>query len=226
VFLYNSINGDPYEGKTISLTYSQVGLEDARRPKIAIDPDDNLYVVWHDSPGGRQTALYQVWSLDNNGDLSLASDTDILNELGSSAQNPRMSVSQDDVYVTWGQVKSENDPDNQYGVILDNLSDTLPFLALTRDSNDESAYEPRIATGGGAPQLVWHELSSVDNHDLNTEAFYWKQSFVVAAAIAGDDEPGTEKFWMLIFLIAIALALAIYFVRARLLPSRSKVRPS
>ena len=178
-------------------------------------------MVWQDEPESPRKSLYQVWSLDNDGAITLVNDTDVLHQLGSSARNPQISVSQEDVFVTWEQRRSENFPDHDFGVILEEISSTPQNLALIRDGDQESAYEPRIATGGGEPQLVWHEESSVDNHDTNSEAFFWRQSFAVSPSVGGDDkedpeEPFSKEFWIVIILIVIALGWGIFFARARI----------
>ncbi len=83
-------------GKTIALTYELYDLNDARKPKIAVGSGDNLYVLWHDSSAAQKLSLYQIWSLDAGDDLTPVNETDILNESGSSAQNPRIATGGDD----------------------------------------------------------------------------------------------------------------------------------
>lgn len=92
-----SYDGDPYN--------------DAFDPDIAIDNNDNIYVVWHQRPVSDTSEIHISISTDGGDTWSgTAADRYISYRSGHIASNPFIAVApNDDIYVVWDERTDPND---------------------------------------------------------------------------------------------------------------------
>lgn len=133
-------------------------------PSVAIDPHDNVHIVWYDNRDGNYEVYYR--NLDNNGN-PLSNEIRLTSSNGDSKQ-PRIAVDrQSNLHITW-QDNRDGNIEVYYKKLDNNGTSLTPDIRITNSTG--SSESPTIATDlDGNVHLTWS-----DNREGNNEVYYKK----------------------------------------------------
>lgn len=138
---------------------------------IAIDTDDNIYVVWTDARNG-DDGIY-IQKLNSNGDRLWVLDKRVNVETYSNQHSPKITIDGDDnIYVVWTDNRNINNNSNE-DIYLQKLdSDGLKYsrdyrINVNNDPSSQNSVD--ITMNGNYPIIVWS-----DNRNDNRDVYFSK----------------------------------------------------
>jgi len=141
-------------------------------PSIAVDGNDNIYVVWTDGRSG-DDGIY-IQKLNSDGDKLWSPDKRVNVETYSNQHSPKISIDENDnIYVVWTDNRNINNNSNE-DIYLQKLDTS--GLKYSRDyrvntNNDPSSQNSAdISMNGDYPIIVWSDNRN-DNHDIYFSKF-------------------------------------------------------
>ncbi|MDD4290484.1 MAG: prepilin-type N-terminal cleavage/methylation domain-containing protein [Patescibacteria group bacterium] len=141
-------------------------------PSIAVDKNDNIYVVWTDGRSG-DDGIY-IQKLNSDGDRLWSSDKRVNVETYSNQHSPKISIDEDNnIYVVWIDNRNINNNSNEDIYIQKLDSGGLKYSRDYRvnTNNDPSSQNSAdISMNGNYPIIVWSDNRN-DNHDIYFSKF-------------------------------------------------------
>jgi len=125
-------------------------------PRIAIS-ENNVYVVWEDYSLGNSTQSEIMLIRSTNSGANFASAEDLSDSPGQST-DPRIAVSEGNVYVVWEDATSEGNSEIEFVRSADRGATFSTAKNLS--NNDGISFDPRVAVSGNNVYVVWEDTSS------------------------------------------------------------------
>jgi hypothetical protein len=125
-------------------------------PRIAIS-ENNVYVVWEDYSLGNSTESEIMLIRSTNSGANFASAEDLSDSPGQST-DPRIAVSEGNVYVVWEDASSEGNSEIEFVRSADRGATFSTAKNLS--NNDGISFDPRVAVSGNNVYVVWEDTSS------------------------------------------------------------------
>jgi hypothetical protein len=161
---------------TVAQVVSTVSTLNSFRPAIAVDPFDNVHIVWQDqtgykSSGGDSDIFYRRWNATTS---SWSTTLVISNQSTSHSHAPFLATDDSgNVHIVWFDYTdysgAGNDADIVYRLWNHTTTTWGPVEVVSTSSNDESLW-PRIATQNQTAFVVWQDptpiLSSGSDNDI------------------------------------------------------------
>ncbi len=159
MFLKSTNGGDTWDHSDADFPISFPGGPRAFAPKIAVDNNYNIHVIWQQLSGGNAEIFYGF--SEDNGDTwtSQAVDRIISFPDGNAAQYPEIAIdNNDNVYVVWMEMNETSLNTVHFGKKLAGeaqfSSETADFPVSLDHAGTE--FEPSIAvTPNGSVHVVW-----------------------------------------------------------------------
>jgi hypothetical protein len=125
-------------------------------PRIAIS-ENNVYVVWEDYSLGNSTQSEIMLIRSTNSGANFVSAEDLSDSPGQST-DPRIAVSEGNVYVVWEDATSEGNSEIEFVRSADRGATFSTAKNLS--NNDGISFDPRVAVSGNNVYVVWEDTSS------------------------------------------------------------------
>jgi hypothetical protein len=126
-------------------------------PRIAIS-ESNVYVVWVDYSLGNSTQSDIMLIRSTNRGANFASAENLSNSPGESA-DPRIAVSESNVYVVWEDTTSETG--NSDVKFVRSADSGATFTSARNLSNNVGiSFDPRVAVSGSDVYVVWEDTTT------------------------------------------------------------------
>jgi hypothetical protein len=154
IILARSTNGGANFGPSRNLSNS---LGESFDPRIAIS-GSNVYVVWVDYSLGNSTKSDIMLIRSTSGGANFASAENLSNSPGE-ASDPRIAVSESNVYVVW----EDTTPETGNGEIkFARSSDGGATFASAKNlsNNNGISFDPRIAVSESNVYVVWEDTTT------------------------------------------------------------------
>jgi hypothetical protein len=126
-------------------------------PRISIS-DRNVYVVWVDYSLGNSTNSDVMLIRSTNSGANFASAENLSNSPGESS-DPRIALSENNVYVVWEDTGSETG--NSEVKIVRSADSGVTFTSAENLSNNNGiSFDPRVAASGSNVYVVWEDTTT------------------------------------------------------------------
>ncbi|HEU4821899.1 MAG TPA: sialidase family protein [Nitrososphaeraceae archaeon] len=132
-------------------------LGESSDPRIAVS-GSNVYVVWVDYSLGNSTNSDIMLMRSINGGANFASAENLSNSPGQSS-NPRIAVSENNVYVVWEDTASETG-NGEVKFVRSADSGATFTSAKNLSNNNGISFDPRIAVSENNVYVVWEDTTA------------------------------------------------------------------
>jgi hypothetical protein len=181
------------------ISYDGDFYTDANDPDLALDSDDNIYVVWHQNTDAATVEIHISISDDYGETWSgTTADRYISYPNGTNATNPDIAISPENhIYVVWDELEIPDDPDSPRILFGKSTDGGATFSSETADSpvgtQMRAAGDPDIAVDlSGNVHVTWQGALILDP-GIIYEAFY-SRSTDGGVTWSGLSEPQTVDF--------------------------------
>jgi hypothetical protein len=130
-------------------------------PKIAVDPDGVIHVIWSDNREGRPLIYYSK-STDNG--MNFTSNVRISSSFTGSQTNPHLDISPSGkIFAVWEDTRLAVDHEQIYGSITDSTGKFTDSIRISDTRTDHYCFNPRIAFSDDTNiHVVWTEDRVID----------------------------------------------------------------